>query len=298
MCTSTGCSAAGTKLDFNNHSLADKSGATVELHYLDGQWLSLPIRESQQYEQCGINNGKKVPGTDTEANVWAWRPQPDGSLRGVWTNTVLTNECYMQGSVKQAPVAIARTGDVSPGVQVADPRSLSPPPPAAPSAQGPTLEGLYRYDFDSANQKINGVITPADQPWRPDWWAFRSFCGATGCVATATQLDENNISVPLSVSDVLHFSNGQWQSAPSELLIPTCTVTRNGVTGPEQYPTNRYTKTLTSQPDGSLRGTWGLKVISNECGQEGRTTEVPFVATRVGPAPPAAIMADPELFTS
>ncbi len=153
-------------------------------------------------------------------------------------------------------------------------------------------------DFDSANQKINGVITPADPPWRPDWWAFRSFCGTTGCVATADELDANNTSVPMNISDVLHFANGQWQSAQVELLIPTCTVTRNGVTGPEQYPTNSYTKTWTPQPDGSLRGIWGLKVISNECGEQGRTVETPFVATRIGAAPPAAIVADPKLFIS
>jgi serine/threonine protein kinase, bacterial len=297
-CTSAGCTATGTKLDFTNHSVADKSGGTVELHYIDGQWLSTPNRESQHYEQCAVDNGKRVPGSDTEAYVWTWRPQPDGSLRGVWTNTVLTNECYLQGSVKQAPVTVSRTGDAPGGVQIADPRAVPTPSAAAPPAPGPALDGTYRMDFDSANQKINGVITPADAPWQPDWWAFRSLCGATGCVATADEVDANNISVPTNVSDVLHFGNGQWQSAPNELLIPTCTVTRNGVTGPEQYPTNRYAKTWTPQPDGSLHGMWSLKVISNECEQQGRTVEVPFVATRVGPVPPAANIADPRLFIS
>lgn len=212
----------------------------------------------------------------------------------IWTNTVLTNECYLQGSVKQVPVTVSRTGDAPAGVQIADPHTVPIPPAAAPPAPGPTLDGTYRMDFDGTNQKTNGVITPGDP--EPQWWAFRSFCGVTGCVATADELDANNTSVPMTASDVLHFANGHWESATIELLLPTCTVTRNGVTGPQQYPTNRYAKTWTPQPDGSLRGMWSLKVITNECGQEGRTIDVPFVATRIGPVPPNAVLADPQLF--
>jgi serine/threonine-protein kinase len=300
-CTSSGCVAAGTRLDGTNHVIADKSGATVELRFSDGQWVSAVRKDRVQYDNCLIEDGKdkKVPGSDTEATSWSWRPQPDGTLRGTWTNTVLTNECGFQGSVKQIPVTVTRTGDVPNGVAIADPAAVSvPPTPVAPAPGGPVLDGSYRVDFDDANQKINGVVSPPARPSTPAWWAFHSMCGSMGCVATAVELDANNNQVPTAVADVLHFVNGQWQSTPQDLLIPTCTVTRNGQTSPEQFPRNHMTRTWTPQPDGSLRGVETISVVTNECGQQGRVVEMPFVARQVGGVPAAAVLADPRLFIS
>jgi serine/threonine-protein kinase len=51
----------------------------------------------------------------------SYQPQPDGTLRGVGTTIVLTNECGHQGSVYKTPVVATRIGDVPPSVVVADP---------------------------------------------------------------------------------------------------------------------------------------------------------------------------------
>lgn len=49
------------------------------------------------------------------------QPQPDRTLHGILTETVLTNECGHQGNVYKTPVVMTRTGDVPPAVVLADP---------------------------------------------------------------------------------------------------------------------------------------------------------------------------------
>lgn len=302
-CTPDGCVAAGAKLDAADHTIADKSGATITLRFVDDSWQSESRQERVQYSECGVQNGKRPPGADTEKTVWTWHPQPDGTLRGLYTNTVLTNECGLQGSVKQVPVTVTRTDDVPIGIATADPAAISasPPnttPPPTPTPGGPVLDGAYRLDYDDANRKINGVITPVTEGPRHDWWAFRSWCGSTGCVATGVGLDADNNQVPITIQDVLHFVNGQWESNAIDELVPMCTVTRNGQTGPEQSPTYHSIKTWTPQNDGSLLGMDTVTVMTNECGQQGTVYEHPFVARRMGEVPPAAVLADPQLFIS
>jgi serine/threonine-protein kinase len=51
----------------------------------------------------------------------SFEPQPDGTLRGVMTQTMVTNECGDQGKVYQTPMVATREGDVPPGVVLADP---------------------------------------------------------------------------------------------------------------------------------------------------------------------------------
>ena len=302
-CTADGCVAAGAKLDAADHTIADKSGATITLRFVDDRWQSEPRQERVQYSECGIQNGKRAPGADTEKTVWTWHPQPDGTLRGLYLNTVLTNECSFQGSVKQVPVTVTRTADVPVGIATADPAAISAsspnsPPPPASTPGGPVLDGAYRLDYDDANRKINGVVTPVTEGPRHDWWAFRSWCGSTECVATGVGLDADNNQVPITIPDVLHFVNGQWESNAIDELVPMCTVTRNGETGPEQSATYHSMKTWTPQADGSLLGMDTVTVMTNECGQQGTVYEHPFVARRMGEVPPAAVLADPQLFVS
>lgn len=302
-CTPDECVAAGAKLDAADHTVADKSGATITLRFIDDRWQSEASHERVQYAECSVENGKRPPGADTEKTVWTWHPQPDGTLRGIYTNTVLTNECGLQGSVKQVPVTVTRTDDVPIGVAIADPATISASPPnpstpPAPTPGGPVLDGSYRLDYDDANRKINGVVTPVTPGSQSDWWAFRSWCGSTGCVATGVGLDADNNQVPITVQDVLHFANGQWESNAIDELVPMCTVTRNGQTGPEQSPTYHSMKTWTPQADGSLLGISTIMVMTNECGQQGTVYEHPFVARRMGEVPPAAVLADPRLFIS
>ena len=56
--------------------------------------------------------------------TWSAEPQSDGTLRGVYTNTGLTNECGLAGVVRQSPIVLTRVGDVPPTVTVADPQRL------------------------------------------------------------------------------------------------------------------------------------------------------------------------------
>ncbi|WP_078058535.1 serine/threonine-protein kinase [Mycolicibacter icosiumassiliensis] len=302
-CTPDGCVAAATKLDTADHTVADKSGATIALRFIDQRWQSEPGRERVQYPECAIEGGKTVPGADTETTSWTWRPQPDGTLRGIFTDTVLTNECGFQGAVKQVPVTATRVADVPIGVAVADPATISasPPdssPPPAPTLDGPVLDGLYRLDYDLTKRKVNGVITPSKENLRDEWWAFRSWCGSIGCAATGAGLDADNNQVPNALHDILHFVNGQWESNPIDQLLPMCTVTRNGQTGPEQSPTYHSQKTWTPQADGSLLGVETATVTTNECGNQGTVYEYPFAARRMGDVPPAVVLADPKLFIS
>jgi serine/threonine-protein kinase len=58
-------------------------------------------------------------------------PQPDGTLRGTETETVLTNECGNQGTWR-TPLSVTRTGDVPRAVVLADP-ALFAAPPALPT---------------------------------------------------------------------------------------------------------------------------------------------------------------------
>jgi hypothetical protein len=143
-----------------------------------------------QYPRCLGTDGKIVAGADTEMIVWSAEPQPDGTLRGVWSNTVLTAECGGQGMVFQAPLVATRTGDVPPTITVADPATvatvadtptINSPIPAVAGVT-PVLDGTFRVDYDWANQTVNGEATTGPGTTDSDWWAFRSLCTSAGCV--------------------------------------------------------------------------------------------------------------------
>jgi serine/threonine protein kinase, bacterial len=78
---------------------------------------------------------------------------------------------------------------------------------------GSPLDGTYRLNFDLAKQTANGLPNPLPNA-KPVWWAFRSSCTSTGCVASGTRLDDNNhqatSSNPVHTTE-LHFVDGHWQ---------------------------------------------------------------------------------------
>jgi serine/threonine-protein kinase len=69
--------------------------------------------------QNGVTSPEQSPETDTTKT---WTPQPDGSLRGLETFTITTNECGQQGTVDEYPYLAKRVGPVPAGVVVADPQ--------------------------------------------------------------------------------------------------------------------------------------------------------------------------------
>ena len=81
--------------------------------------------------QC---SGTNQTVTFTATGSWSWEPQPDGTLRGVETHTILTSECGTQGTVYRTPMVVTRVGDVPPGVILADPTLFMAP--TAPAADG------------------------------------------------------------------------------------------------------------------------------------------------------------------
>ena len=101
-CTATGCAATGTKLDDASHQWAKTTGTgnTGVLHFVDGHWQAEP---RQVQVQCRKSTGGPM-STQSETVVWSLTPEPDGTLRGVQTQTVQSNECGSQGATLRIPV--------------------------------------------------------------------------------------------------------------------------------------------------------------------------------------------------
>jgi serine/threonine protein kinase, bacterial len=194
-CTGTGCAATGTKLDNTDHDAAKTTGSgnTGVLHFVDGHWQSAP-RELQT--QCRGAHGTQT-STQAETVVWSLTPQPDGTLRGVQTQTVQSNECGAQGATLRIPVVASRVGDVPAGVKVADPAQASANtavPATTPSA--PVLGGVctdvdkLAYDAGANTQIVCEANTWDRAP------------ATSGVHPTGTSCDEPSVPVfTMSKSD-------------------------------------------------------------------------------------------------
>ena len=293
LCSSTGCTSTATRLDDTDNELASTPADTNVFHFADSRWQSVPDQRQVQRQQCLGANGTVTAGEDTEMLTWSLQPQLDGTLRGVWTHTYLTNECGSQGAVRQTPLVATRTADVPPGVTVADPATVSASPPTsspAPAVAGPVLDGTYRLDYDYANQTVNGTPTTGGSHVTP-WWAFRSLCTSTGCVATGAELGETNHQEAKGGADVLRFADGHWQDTPYLQAGKQC---------PGTNQTATYTQTVSwswePQPDGTLRGVDTETILTSQCGDQGNVVRNPFVATRTADVPSGVTVADPALF--
>lgn len=84
----------------------------------------------------------------SETVVWTLIPEPDGTLRGVQTQTVLSNERGSPGPTLRTPVLASRTGDVPPDVIVADPAQAADHTPAPVGAASPAVLGGMCADID------------------------------------------------------------------------------------------------------------------------------------------------------
>jgi len=184
---------------------------------------------------------------------------------------------------------LAIAAAVSAAVVVVGPRSpesaAAPPPPVV---HAPPLDGTYRQDIDGANITRNGRPTAGGNDMTPYWFGFRSACTPAGCVASASELDPKNLSLPVqspSASFVLQWIGHQWQSGYTS---------NNDCSGPIGDAKDKTSTvwSITPQPDGTFRGTRTYTTLSDECGDEGEVLAQPFTLTRAGPPPPAGI-ADP-----
>jgi serine/threonine-protein kinase len=297
-CTPPECAATGTRLNDQNPQVARTPGDTNEMHFVDGHWQAATFQSKIQQQRCLAENGKITAGAETEAVTWSLEPQPDGTLRGIQTETVLGNECGNQGTVYRTPLVLTRKGDVPPGVTVADPAAITTSPAAitpATAAGGPALDGTYRVDYDWAKQTANGASTTGDPATTKttSWWAFRSSCTATGCVATGSRLAEANHNEASGGTRVLRFADGHWQDTPYLHPPAQC----RGASG-TATDTSTLSWSLEPQPDGTLRGVQTETVLTNECGNQGTVYQTPIVASRTGDVPSSVTMADPALFAA
>jgi serine/threonine-protein kinase len=130
-CTSTGCAATGIILDDKDHLVA-RQGADnpIVLDFREGAWQSRP--ETAPIACLGPNG---TPGKQATTQVLSLHPQPQGSMRGVITVTVQTNECGQIEAQIVSPAVAERTGDVPPGVTMP---SLATPGTGGPAAPAST----------------------------------------------------------------------------------------------------------------------------------------------------------------
>ena len=303
-CTSDGCVATSTGLDDNDHQIARTPSASSEYHFDGKKWLQVPKKARVERVDCTLKGSQLVPGSRTISSQVSWEPQANGSLRGRVTITVVSSECGDAGHVTQFPVTAVRVGDIPPTLIMDDPATspaASPTAKAAPTNSGPELDGTYSLAFLNSQATVNG------KPWAAwhnssgstDWYAFRSECTTTGCVATGALLDAASHQEAMAVPAVLRFQEGQWLRLPSSAELQCGQV---WISGPAVNPTADtvvQTKfSLRPQPDGTLSGLNTLTFLGDGCNNKGMEIATPIVATRMGDVPPSVVLADPALFAS
>jgi serine/threonine-protein kinase len=168
-CTNNGCAATGVQLDDANHQVASTTdgGQSDVLHFVAGYWQGVP---QQERVSCTQKNGP-VGATEAETVAWSLAPQSDGTLRGVETETVTSNECGAQGAVLQVPVVATRVADAPPNLALPDPtQSISVPTTPAGKPSPPVLGGICSdvdklgYDQTSNEQVVCEGNTWAKAP--------------------------------------------------------------------------------------------------------------------------------------
>jgi len=298
LCRGDECVAAATQLDKANPQIAHNPPVTATLRFVAGQWREeTPRRHRQDVAKCLGVDQKVVAGNEALVDAFSMEPQVNGTLRGVATSTVVSNECGGEGIVAQTPFVATRTGDTPAGVVVADPASISAPsatPPVTPPP-GPTLDGTYRVDYDDTAQTVNGAPTAGSSTTETSFWAFRSTCTPTQCIATGAGLEDNNPQAPSGAADVLQCGDGHWTDTPSLFISKPCT--------PGTGTTNDLLSwSMDPQTDGTLSGVQTDTVIDGDCGPQsaatGKVYKTPFRMTRTGDVPPSVVLADPRLFLS
>lgn len=173
------------------------------------------------------------------------------------------------------------------------------PPSASASPQAPSttatdgapapLDGTYRIEIQRSKQTFDFILSP-QSPDVTTWWAIRTSCKPTGCLAAATMLDEDDHAqaVPNVRPIVFEFGDGQWRSRPERVQFPC--VHTNGTASTES---TTQVVSLRPQPLGELTGEMVVTVHSDECGQGGKVVRIPAVVSRISDAPPAVVVPDP-----
>lgn len=144
---------------------------------------------------------------------------------------------------------------------------------------GPVLDGTYRMDLDGNHLSVNGK--PMHAPPAPSSFAFRSACSHTGCVATGTLLQDNDIHHAANFTVILDYVHGDWQMVAANSFPCADGSTTNGI----------LAWFLKPGPNRSLAGTYyGVHTGGIDCAA---ALQAPMTLTRVGDADPAITVANP-----
>jgi len=163
--------------------------------------------------------------------------------------------------------------------------AVAPTAVPATAVMGQVLDGVYVIASDNEHATWNGTAAPTRDLTR--YWAFRSLCTPTACVATAAEVDDFSHQTPYPDHDhsTWHWTNGSWEEDPDYNTTPC----PNG--GPPA--TETMVRTLAPQPDGTLKGTETDNVGKGSCGiAAGGIMTRPITAKRIGDTPPG-VVADP-----
>jgi hypothetical protein len=144
---------------------------------------------------------------------------------------------------------------------------------------GLMLNGSYRLDFDAAQQLAGGE----PKPYAPfsRWFAFRSTCKATGCIATGSRLkvdDPRQLADP-RFSVVLDYVRGQWETTFAE--HEPCA---------DQDVPVLVSWSLKPGVDNELAG---IRIESSVAPGCAYNTQIPVAVTRIGDVDPSVTVADP-----
>lgn len=286
-CNQSACFAIGLPLNSEGHNRLQDNGTATRFQFVDGNWHESPRRKRDDMDACSIGaDGTMEKGQDTTVTASQLQPQSDGSFQSTVTMTVITSECGRQGGVFQTPFTAVRVGDNPPEITMPDPIIAELPTPE--TMTGPVLAGAYQLTLNTGQTRSDGTFNHTSDVLR-QWWAYRSRCTASGCVATAAALDEANPTQATGLASVLRLVDGRWHQMSTPVRVPC-----------DSDPTREHTTdnslTLNPLPDGTLSGTYRYTINSNECGGKGSWFEVPVTAVREGEVPASVTVADPALF--
>ena len=107
-CNASGAPPAARSLDPANHQEA-KPLATV-LHFENGRWKDVPLTSRIE---CGTSRGPSVATVNPKDEFRSTtslelEPLPDGTLKGVSTQKMESNECGLLGYVNTIPIVATR----------------------------------------------------------------------------------------------------------------------------------------------------------------------------------------------
>ena len=243
-CSDNGCVATGAEVQPES---PDTAVGPVVLDYLDGHWLMVKMTETS----CGPNG--KAP----RMTVWELTPRPDGTLSGNRLNARLRGpECV---GASRLPLRATRIGDVSAGVEIADPAREAKRVPSAPES--------WRGRYDAVLTFVGeGAEPPFTQHFSVTTMCLRN---SDQCVSFAySRVEGKQVVQPFA------FTDNQWKL--SYWARTPCSVP--GTSAQKVFTTTYLMPASPPNPIASLTGKRSIEV-TGDCNS---VSEYNIAATRVG----------------